>query len=105
MLGGRHNGDLRALCSTVALSRDSSSGALRGMTALELLRTLHELGVTLTPMVDRLRIDAPMGVLTAELRQALRVQKWDVLDMVEAFEERSALVQYYGDLPRPAAEA
>jgi TubC N-terminal docking domain len=46
------------------------------MTALELLATLHERGVALLPWVDdRLRVDAPQGVLTDELRQAIRTQK------------------------------
>src|SRR6266436_292650 len=37
------------------------------MTVLGLLITLRDLGVTLTPWEDRLRVDAPTGVLTDDL--------------------------------------
>jgi TubC N-terminal docking domain len=75
------------------------------MTPLELLTTLHGLGVTLTPWVDRLRVDAPAGVLTDDLRQALRTHKTALLDLVEAFEERAAIAEYCGGLVRTEAEA
>ena len=74
------------------------------MTALELFATLRQLGVTLIPRVDRLKVDAPQGVLTEELRQAMRTHKTALLDLVEAFEERAAIAEYCGRLPRGEAE-
>jgi hypothetical protein len=74
------------------------------MTAAELLTTLHALGVTLSPRVDRLRVDAPEGVLTAELRQAIRTQKGELLALVEEWSERAAIAEYCGGVPRAEAE-
>jgi hypothetical protein len=75
------------------------------MTPLELLTTLRGLGVTLPPWVDRLRVDAPAGVLTDALRDALRTHKTALLDLIEAFEERAAIAEYCAGLPRVEAEA
>jgi len=61
------------------------------MTATELLTTLRHLGVTLAPDGDQLRVDAPAGVLTDELRQAMRTHKAALLDLVGAVEERAAI--------------
>lgn len=52
------------------------------MTALELLTTLRELGVTLTLGVDRLHVDAPQGALTSALRVAIREHKAKLLDLL-----------------------
>jgi TubC N-terminal docking domain len=54
------------------------------MTADELLTTLHALSVTLSPRVDRLHVDAPEGVLTAELRLAIRTHKGELLSLLAA---------------------
>ena len=75
------------------------------MTAVEVLTTLHGLGVTLTPWVDRLKADAPAGVLTADLRQAMRTHKAELLDLVEQWSERAAIAEYCGGLSRAEAEA
>jgi TubC N-terminal docking domain len=74
------------------------------MTPLALLTTLRSLAVTLTPQVNRLRVDAPAGVLTDALRHALRIQKTALLDLVEAVEERAAIAEYCSGLPRAEAE-
>ena len=74
------------------------------MTTMQLLTTLHGLGVTLIPWVDRLRVDAPEGVLTAELRQAIRTQKGELLALVEEWSERAAIAEYCGRAPRAEAE-
>ena len=74
------------------------------MTAVEVLTTLRGLGVTLTPWVDRLRVDAPEGTLTPALRAALREHKTALLDLLEAFEERAAIIEYCGGLSREEAE-
>ena len=74
------------------------------MTAAELLTTLQALGVTLSPRVDRLHVDAPEGVLTAELRQAIRTQKGELLALAEEWSERAAIAEYCGGAPRVEAE-
>lgn len=58
------------------------------MTALELLTTLRDRGVRLTPNVTTVRVEAPAGVLTDVLRAAIRTHKTVLLDLLEAFEER-----------------
>ena len=74
------------------------------MTLIELLTKLHALGVTLSPRVDRLRMDAPEGVLTDELRQAIRTQKGELLALVEEWSERAAIAECCGRAPRAEAE-
>jgi hypothetical protein len=74
------------------------------MTALELLATLRRLDVTLTPWGDRLRVNAPQGVLTDDLSQAIREHKTELLDLMESFEERAAIAEYCSGLLREAAE-
>lgn len=74
------------------------------MTALELLTTLRELGVTLTLWVDRLHVDAPQGALTPVLRVAIREHKAKLLDLLEDCEERASLMEYDGRVPRAEAE-
>jgi len=75
------------------------------MTAMELFTTVRQSGAILTPIVDHVRIDVPKGVLTPALRQQLTLHKAELLELVEAFEERSAIAEYCGGLPRAAAEA
>lgn len=74
------------------------------MTALDLLTALRGRGVTLTPWVDRLRVDAPQGALTPAFRAALRQPKAALLDLVEAFEERACIAAIDGRVPRAEAE-
>ena len=52
------------------------------MTASELLATLTALGATVRAVEDRLRIEAPSGALTPELRSALAEQKPALLALV-----------------------
>jgi|SRR2546425_8746402 len=76
------------------------------MTALDVLHQLHALGVSMTPSPDgTVRYKAPKGVLTPALLEMMRQHKAELLDLVEAFEERAAIAQYCGGLSRPAAEA
>lgn len=75
------------------------------MTAMELLMALRGLGVTLTPWVDRLRVDAPQGALTLAFRAALREHKPELLDLVEEWSERAGIAEYCGGLSRESAEA
>jgi hypothetical protein len=75
------------------------------MTPLALFRVLRSAGVILRPDGDRLHVDAPAGVLTDALRQAMRQQKESLLGLVEWYEERAAIAEYCGGLSRPEAEA
>ena len=76
------------------------------MTPLALLCTLRDLGVLLTPMPDgeHIHVDAPGGVLTDELRQAIRHHKQALLDIAEWYEERAGLLQYDAGMSRADAE-
>lgn len=76
------------------------------MTALDLLQQLHELGVMMTPSPDgTVRCRAPKGVLTPALREAIRARKAEVLDLLEEFGERAAILEIEAYLPRAEAEA
>ncbi len=71
-----------------------------------LLLDLHERGVIVTPYPDgTVRCRAPKGVLTPALHDALRQHKAALLDLVEEFEERAAIAEDCGGLPRADAEA
>lgn len=75
------------------------------MTPLALLWTLRDLGVLLTPLPDgHIHVDAPAGVLTDALRQAIRQHKEALLDMAEWYEERAGLLEHDGGLSRAEAE-
>ena len=52
------------------------------MTAPELLAALTALGATMEAVEDRLRIEAPPGALTPELRSGLAEQKPALLDLL-----------------------
>jgi hypothetical protein len=52
------------------------------MTAPELLAALTALGATVRAVDDRLRIEAPAGTLTPELRTALTERKPDLLALL-----------------------
>lgn len=66
------------------------------MTPAALLATLHTAGVVLTLDAGTLRYKAPKGVMTPDLRQQLTQHKAAVLDLLEAFEERAAIMEYSG---------
>lgn len=75
------------------------------MTALDLLQQLHALGVVLTPSPDgTLRYKAPKGVLTPALLDGMRQHKAALHDLVEAFEERAAILECDGQLSCEEAE-
>jgi hypothetical protein len=92
------------------------------VTPLDLLHQVHVLGLVLTstctvgdvppgteghtrPLVFGLHVDAPKGVLTPALLDALRQHKAALLELVEAFEERAGIAEFCGGLTRDAAEA
>jgi tubulysin polyketide synthase-like protein len=49
------------------------------VSADELIQTCSRAGIRLAPAGDRLRVDAPRGVLTPELRDALAVHKSELI--------------------------
>jgi hypothetical protein len=52
------------------------------MTPIGLLQTLEEKGVSFTISGERLKVDAPAGVLTPELRDAIADNKTSLMDLV-----------------------
>ena len=72
------------------------------MTRCELSERLAAAGVALRIEGDALRYRAPRGAMTPDLRAALVEHKPDVL---HDFNERAAIMEYDGGLPRPEAEA
>lgn len=74
------------------------------MTPCALLSTLHQAGMVLTLDAGTLHYKAPKGVMTPALQQQLTQHKAALLDLLEAFEERAALAEYDGGVPRAEAE-
>ena len=76
------------------------------MSALELFEQVHDLGIILTPYPDgTLHYKAPKGTMTPALVERIRQHKAELHALVEAFEERAAIAEYCGGLPRAEAEA
>jgi hypothetical protein len=71
------------------------------MTTVELLQDLHARDIRLTVEGNRLTYDAPEGVVTEEVLTLLRQHKVAILEM---WEERAAICEFEGGLPREAAE-
>ena len=74
--------------------RPLAPDALRAGNVEELLGNLNKLGVKLRLEGDDLRVSAPSGVLTEEVRQTLRSKKDQVVNMLR-----------FSDAPAPAAPA
>ena len=53
------------------------------MSATDLLSRLRCLGVVLEPNGERLRVDAPRGVITGELLEELTANKVEILNMLQ----------------------
>jgi hypothetical protein len=75
------------------------------ITPVALLRMFHVRGVRLRPMLTCVDVEDHAGVLTDDVRQAIRMHQTALLDLVEAVEERAAIAEYCGGLPRAKAEA
>src|SRR5438105_3680208 len=90
------------------------------MSTPELLDNLRRRGVRLEVHGDRLKVDAPTGTLTAEIKAALAEHKpeilavlsarcgesipnADVVDSWEWIEERAAILEFDGGLTRDEA--
>ena len=52
------------------------------MTTDELVAEAYRLGISLIPHGEKLRVEAPMGSLTQELRQALRENKAELIALL-----------------------
>ena len=63
------------------------------MTLKNLLQALISKGVMLRVEGDALHYDAPRGALTPEVRDAMRQHKLMLVMLVEAYEERSAIIE------------
>lgn len=63
------------------------------MTAERLLAVLCSHGVSVTVNADRLRLEAPRGVLTPSIREALSTHKADLLRLLPAVEEYRDLLR------------
>lgn len=98
------------------------------MTISELLASLRARGVVLTARNDHLVFDAPVGVMTPELRDLLAERKAELLlelngywkakastllaqidddvhdDLLYLFEERAAICEFDGNMSRQNAE-
>jgi len=74
------------------------------MTPREVLTLLHTHGAMLTAHGDRLRVEASAGFLSDAMCQAIWAHKEALLNLLELWEERSAIAEYCGDLSRPEAE-
>lgn len=75
------------------------------MTALALLQQLHDLGVALESSPDgTLHCRAPRGILTPALVERMREYKLELHGLVEAYEERAAIMEYCGGVSRTEAE-
>jgi hypothetical protein len=66
--------------------------------AIELLAELDTLGVDLTVDGDTLKIDAPAGVLTDDLRQAIKENKAEIISLLRKLEQARVerLLNEYG---------
>ncbi len=53
---------------------------------------------------ERLRVDAPTGVLTDDMQQAIRTHKAALIELVEEIEERACIGEFCGGLAREEAE-
>src|SRR5262245_12348413 len=75
------------------------------LSPLTLFQQLSKVAVALTTYPDgTLRYRAPEGVLTPDLIDVIRQHKHGLHTLVEAFEERAAIAEYCGGLPRTEAE-
>jgi hypothetical protein len=73
--------------------------------AEKLLSELRAYGVVLSITPERsLAFKAPKGVMTNLIVQRIRANRDDLLDLLERFEERAAIMEYDGGLAREDAE-
>jgi len=71
------------------------------MTPFDIVQHLANAGVTLRIIGNAIRYTAPRGAMTPDLRAALIEHKPEIL---HAFNERAAIMEYDGGLDRAEAE-
>jgi len=69
-----------------------------------LIEMLKAAGCRLQADGDQLRVQDPERNLTDDLRAAIRQHKEALLTLLELYEERAAIMEYCGGLPREEAE-
>lgn len=75
------------------------------MDALVILKELLSLNTVLSINTDgRLAYEAPSGVMTADRLASVRTHRDELLALVERIEERTAIMQFDGGLPKEEAE-
>ena len=72
------------------------------MTSLEVLSAVIQAGGRLTPNGDTITVKAP-APLPQDVLMLIREHKAVLLDLLEAFEERAAIIEYDGGVPRAEA--
>jgi FAD/FMN-containing dehydrogenase len=72
---------------------------------LAILVSLRDMGIALRLDGNRLYVDITAGNVTRDMLEALRQHQDALLDLVDAFEERAAIAEYCGGMPRHEAEA
>lgn len=74
------------------------------MTADKLLSRLHGYGLLIKAVSGSLHV-SPKEQITDEIRALIKAYKDDLIDFLEAYEERAAIMQYDGGMSRQEAEA
>jgi hypothetical protein len=73
------------------------------MNAADLLLDIERRGIRLEAHGDRLRYH-PRSALTPDLLDRLKAHKAELLEAIERFEERAAIMEFDAGLSRPEAE-
>ncbi len=76
------------------------------MTTIELIEKLHGLGVEVQAIGDRLKIDAPAGIVTPELKSVIVERKPEILEILATFRAGSIVrpVPVRFNIENPPAE-
>jgi hypothetical protein len=69
------------------------------MTSVELLQTLQGKGVSLAIQGDRLRVDAPVGVLTPEMREVIAAHKTSLMTLMSQRHTEPTQLPLVADVP------
>lgn len=74
------------------------------MNSARLLLDLHQRGVEIRVDGDRVRWRAPSGALVPDDLDLVRAHRDEVLDLLDAFEERAAILEFEHGMTRADAE-
>jgi hypothetical protein len=73
------------------------------MTVQDVLSAVSQAGGRLTPNGEKITVEAPVP-LPQDVLALVREHKQKLCDLLEVFEERAAIIEYDGRLPRDEAE-